>query len=166
MGAGGELWVVKKYAAFYGPHDATLDSKHRLLIPSELRRSLSPERDGTALFAITGVNEKIWLMTENAYLEQAEQPLNLTPGKKKHLHNLLWYGTVRRLEIDGNGRILLPADLLEETKTESVLKIVGAGDHIEIWNRVDWIAIQAALKAAREEEARKSEEADEGNSSN
>jgi MraZ protein len=140
---------LKKHAVFLGPHDTTLDAKRRLMIPSGLKRCIDPARDGQALMAVSGDNDRIWLMTANAYLEKAEQPLELTPGKGTHDHNLLWYGGAHELPIDGNGRVLIPAELLEETKTGNSVTLVGASTHIEIWNRQEWRNKLAALKTER-----------------
>lgn len=148
---------MKQHAVFLGPHDATLDAKHRLLIPAGLKRAHLPERDGDSFMAVVGVNEKIWLITEAAYFEKADQPLNLTPGKRQLEQDLLWFGTVHQLPIDGNGRILVPAELLDETKTGNSVTLVGASSRIEIWNRDEWRAKLVELRAARKRIAEQEE---------
>ena len=151
MGAEGVKWNVKKQAVFYGSHDLTLDPKHRLSVPAAVRRCIVPERDGDAFFAIIGLNKKIWLFTENAYIDQAEQPLNMTPGDDEMAYNQLWYGTATRVEMDGQGRILIPDKILKKTETTNDVTVVGNRDHLQIWNQQDWLAREAELEAKRSE---------------
>jgi MraZ protein len=138
-----------KHAVFYGPHETTLDNKHRFLLPADLRNSIVPSQDGEAFIAIVGVNKKIWLFTENRYLEHAEQPLNMTPGDDEIAFTQLWYGTARKLKMDPNGRILVPDELLKKTGTENSIMVVGHRDHLQIWNRAEWRAREEELDAKR-----------------
>ena len=64
-----------------------------------------------------------------------------------HLH----YALAERVEWDQQGRILLPAEDVKETKTGSDLMLVGSRDHIEIWNRTEWEEHRKELRAKRKE---------------
>ena len=55
------------HAVLYGEHELTIDDKNRLLVPAEIRKSLSPERDGEAFFLVIGRNRKPWLYPERYY---------------------------------------------------------------------------------------------------
>ena len=142
---------MKKHAVFFGSYDLTLDSKHRMLIHSEVRSCIVPERDGEAFFAIVGLNQKIWLLTESAYADQAEQPLDMIPGEDEMAFNQLWYGMTSKLAPDSQGRVLLPEKFLVKTKTGREVVLVGMRDHLEIWNRTDWAAREIELEAQRME---------------
>jgi len=60
-----------------------VDDKNRLSIPSEIRKSLDPERDGDKFFLVVGVNHRLWLYPDRAYetlVSKLNQPSLLTNG--------------------------------------------------------------------------------------
>ena len=44
-----------RHAVLYGEYEISFDSKHRALLPVELRRAIDPKRDGEALFLVVGI---------------------------------------------------------------------------------------------------------------
>ena len=54
------------------------------------------------------------------------------------------------VELDGAGRIMLPAGHLEHAGISSrEVVVTGAGDCLELWDRASWQAYHADLTAAR-----------------
>jgi MraZ protein len=123
-----------------------LDQKNRLIIPSGVRESIVPERDGTAFFCTKGLNGKIWLYTEQAFTELAEQPLNGLPNEDEIAFEQATYGLTSKLKWDANWRILIPERLLRKTKTGKEITMVGAKTRLELWNRADWLAREIELE--------------------
>lgn len=148
-----------KHATFYGSHDLSLDGKHRLLIPSEVRRSINIERDGESFFVTIGVNKKPWLYTEKYFNELSDQPAEIFPGDDELAFNHLWYGSATRVILDVQGRVLLPATILTRTGIDKEITLVGCGDHLEMWLRNDWLARLAELDQKRDEITKRLKEA-------
>ena len=139
-------------AVLYGQHYLSIDPKHRMLIPAEVRRNMLPDRDGTAFFVVTGDNGKLWLYPEKTYdaLAQEQKP-ELAPPEERLEFDHLHYALAERLEWDQQGRVLLPAEELKETGTGKDVVLFGSRDHLEIWNRTDWEEYRATLRVRRKE---------------
>lgn len=139
-----------KHGLFYGSHDLTVDSKNRLLIPSDVRKCIVPERDGSAFFLIVGINKKPWLFTERLYEQMAgEQASEMIPGDDALAMDQMWYAQASRLEWDGQSRILIPEKFFKRTGIGKDVSLVGMRNHLEVWNRVDWIAREEELDQQR-----------------
>lgn len=138
-----------KHGLFYDSHDLNLDEKNRLIIPADVRESIVPERDGTAFFCTKGLNGRIWLYTEQVFTELAEQPLNGLPDEHESDFNEMMYALTTKRKWDTNWRILVPEKLLRKTDTGKEITLVGVRDHLEIWNRADWMAREAELERKR-----------------
>lgn len=116
-----------------------IDEKNRLLIPSEVRRSLIPDRDGNAFYVVIGSNRKPWLYPERYYeFLVSERRQGLTPDKSVVSFALSHFGMASIVDWDKQWRVLIPEKTLARTHTGKQITLVGAGDHLQIWNRDDW----------------------------
>ena len=57
----------QRHLVLYGEFELTIDDKNRMLIPSEVRKAMLPERDGEAMFLVFGTNRRPWLYPERQY---------------------------------------------------------------------------------------------------
>ena len=62
----------------------------------------------------------------------------LKPAVKRFQRLMLGYAT--DLELDGNGRLLLPHSLREYAQLEKKLVLVGQGNKLELWSEALWLA--------------------------
>jgi MraZ protein len=129
-----------RHAVLYGEYELTLDEKCRLLIPAEIRKSMTSDRDGDAFFLIVGVNRKPWLYPERYYEELITQPTpEITPGEDLLAFDQMNFAMTSRIEWDKQGRCLIPDKMLRRTETNrGEVTLIGARDHLELWNRPDW----------------------------
>lgn len=124
---------------FTGSHDHTIDAKHRLAIPAEIRARWRNEVDGVAWYAVPWQHGLIRLYTERDFERVAtSRPLSLTPTEDEAELQASLFGLSRRLEIDAAGRIRLPEDMLRLVRIGSEVTLVGAGDRLEIRDRATW----------------------------
>ena len=145
-----------KQGLLYGSHELTLDQKNRLLIPSEIRKQLSPDGESEKLFLIVGVNRKIWAYAEQAYEALCEKQISeLSPGEDELMFDQMNFASASRVEWDKQGRILIPDRTLKRTGTDKEVTLIGARDHLEVWNRSDWDAWETQLDQQRAEIAKK-----------
>ncbi|HEY2585471.1 MAG TPA: hypothetical protein VGI81_06900 [Tepidisphaeraceae bacterium] len=128
-----------RHLLLIGEHELNIDEKNRLLIPSEIRKSMNSERDGDAFFLVLGLNRKPWLYPERYYeqLVFQAQP-EITPGEEQLDFAHANFALASRLEWDSQGRLLIPEKTLRRTELSREVTLIGAGDHLEIWNRSDW----------------------------
>ena len=52
---------------------------------------------------------------------------------KKH-----FFGNTHQVEIDGNGRVLLPNELKNYARLNKKVSLVGMKEHVELWNEDLW----------------------------
>ena len=139
-----------RHLVLYGNYELTVDDKNRFLVPSEVRKKLDPERDGEAFFLVTGRDGRLWLYPERHYeLLVSRDPSELTPSEDMLAFDRMMLGLASRVEWDKQGRVLLPDKALKRAGIGKEVTLVGARDHLEIWNRTDWDAEREQLEARR-----------------
>ena len=149
-----------KHGLLYGSYELTLDEKNRLLIPSEIRRQLNPETNSDAFFLIVGINRKPWLYPERYYEELVfQQAPEITPGEESLMFDQMNFAMTSRVEWDKQGRILVPDKTLRRTGINKDVTLIGARDHLELWNRADWEAWEIELDRQRVDIAHKAKQA-------
>lgn len=130
-----------EHAVLYGEYDLQMDEKHRLLIPAEVRKQLSTERDGDAFFLVVGTERKIWFLPEKLYYSYSHQsPGSMTPSADALKFNRAYFANAARAEWDKQGRLVVPERLLQRTNTGREVTLIGIGDRLELWNRSEWEA--------------------------
>ncbi len=72
--------------------------------------------------------------------EVLERKLVKLPSLNKQARRLqrLLIGHATEMELDGNGRILLPTPLREFAELDKRIVLIGQGNKFEIWNETQW----------------------------
>ena len=117
---------------FRGNHPTRVDEKGRLKVPAEFKR-LMDEKYGTQ-FYITSLDGKVAQVYPFEEWQRIEEKLarlsNFNPTKKKFLNRTNYYGQV--VEIDGQGRLLIPALLRDSAKIQGEVAVVGNLTYLEV----------------------------------
>jgi transcriptional regulator MraZ len=117
---------------FRGNHPTRVDEKGRLKVPAEFKR-LIDEKYGTQ-FYITSLDGKVAQVYPFEEWQRIEEKLaklsNFNPTKKKFLNRTNYYGQV--VEIDGQGRVLIPALLRETARIQGEVAVVGNLTYLEV----------------------------------
>ena len=117
---------------FRGNHPTRVDEKGRLKVPAEFKR-LIDEKYGTQ-FYITSLDGKVAQVYPFEEWQRIEEKLarlsNFNPTKKKFLNRTNYYGQL--VEIDGQGRVLIPALLRETAKIQGEVAVVGNLTYLEV----------------------------------
>jgi MraZ protein len=122
-----------------GEYDALLDEKNRILIPADFRKEITDARAEKELVCRIGRNRVPWLYVESYYREMiARRRQSLMPGEDEEKFNEAYYGMIFRMSWDAQGRIVVPEKIMARSNMGRTLTLVGAGDHIAIWNRDAW----------------------------
>jgi MraZ protein len=110
---------------FRGNHPTRVDEKGRLKVPAEFKRVID-EKYGTQ-FYITSVDGRVAQVYPFEEWERIEQKLaglsNFNPAKKKFLDRTNYYG--QQVEMDGQGRLLLPQLLRESGQIKGEVAVLG-----------------------------------------
>jgi MraZ protein len=117
---------------FRGNHPTRVDEKGRLKVPAEFKR-LMDEKYGTQ-FYITSLDGKVAQVYPFEEWQRIEQKLaqlsNFNPTKKKLLSRTNYYGQV--VEMDGQGRLLMPALLRDAAGIKGEVAVVGNLTYLEV----------------------------------
>ena len=117
---------------FRGNHPTRVDEKGRLKVPAEFKR-LIDEKYG-AQFYITSLDGKVAQVYPFEEWQRIEEKLaklsNFNPTKKKFLNRTNYYGQL--VEIDGQGRVLIPALLRDTAKIQGEVAVVGNLTYLEV----------------------------------
>ncbi len=120
---------------FMGEYNHTLDVKGRLIIPSKYREDLGEE------FVISRGMDGCLFVYSNPAWEAMEQKLVSLPtltNKDARFFARFFLSGASTVEVDKQGRILLPAHLREFAGLDKDVVLVGAGNRIEIWSKDKW----------------------------
>ncbi len=123
-----------------GAHSINLDNKGRFTIPSRYRDNLATRCDGKMVVTVNNTREHcLWLYPVDEW-ERVEEKLvalpSFDPGHQKLKRFLLGYAS--DVDMDGNGRILLPPPLREFAMMTKEIYLVGQGNKFEIWSESLW----------------------------
>jgi transcriptional regulator MraZ len=130
-----------RHPVLTGEFELNIDEKNRLLIPSEVRRSINQAEHGDGFFLVMGVNRRPWLYTERYYENLVTAaPADITPEQDLLAFDQLHFAMASRIEPDGQGRLLLPQKILKRAAIQKEVTLIGVRDHLEVWNRADWDA--------------------------
>lgn len=124
-----------------GTFARTIDEKQRLAIPKRLRDALSNSSDvvTTVLYAAPGTDGSLALYTEDSFTRLAEQLSAVSPtGQDVRAFSRLFFSQAQRLEIDRQGRVRVPPELVQMAKLTKEVVLVGVRDHLELWDKKRW----------------------------
>ena len=134
---------------FRGVQHINLDAKGRLSVPARQRESLLDISAGCVVVTIDTQSSCLVMypLREWERVERDVQDLpTLNPAVRRFQRLVLGYAS--DLDLDSNGRILLPGALREYANLEKRVVLVGQGNKLELWSESLWEAeCQAALAA-------------------
>jgi MraZ protein len=133
---------------FYGTYEHSVDDRGRLAIPARYRHSLA---DGAVLRS--SPDGCVELYSSEGF--EAEVQLRLgeersTRGAGGRRIRRAFLPGAFDVELDRQGRVLLPQGLRGDAALDDRAVIVGCGDYVEIWNPDRW---NEALGTAADEDA-------------
>lgn len=124
---------------FRGINSINLDEKGRFAIPKRYRDSILEISDGQLVATIDLSANCLLIYTQNEW-EIIERKLmalpNMDPQARMVQRMLL--GHASELEMDSQGRILLPTLLREHAKLEKQAILLGQGNKLELWSQELW----------------------------
>ena len=120
---------------FRGNYPVRVDEKGRLKVPAEFKRVVDEKYSG-AQYCITSLDGKraqIYPLEEWQRIEDKLARLStFNPTKKKFLDRTNYYGQV--VEMDNQGRLLVPSLLREAAQLKGEVAVVGMLTYLEVRN--------------------------------
>ncbi len=121
-------------SSFIGSEISTVDAKGRLVVPARLRRGLAPEAADTFTI-VRGPEGCVNMYPLDEWRAYADRLRKLAVGDEKaRAFFRLLSDSATETTIDGQGRVSLTSKLLALAGVTGQAKLVGAFDHIELWD--------------------------------
>lgn len=119
---------------FFGTYEHSLDGKGRVILPAKFRPDfehggyLTQYRDGC-----------LALWTPDEFGRQAEEMKERArSGRNDRNLARYWASATQELEVDRQGRLMVPARMRDYARLESDVVVVGVFDRVELWNPARW----------------------------
>lgn len=121
---------------FLGEFTHKLDSKNRIMMPSEFRDSL------TNNFYITkGPENSLVIYTEEEFVKQSQRlDEKINENKKNRAIKRLFFSSTVKTSLDKQGRVLLNKNLRDYSGIVDEAMIIGNNTTIELWDKDRWQA--------------------------
>lgn len=128
----GGKWGAK--VMLMGEYNHTIDAKGRLIVPAKFREILGDE------FVVTKGLDNCLFVYPNDEWQKFEEKLQTLPLTNKNARQFtrFFLAGAASVEVDKQGRILLPSVLREFAGLGKDVVLVGVASRIEIWSRDRW----------------------------
>ncbi len=126
---------------FRGINSINIDAKGRLAVPKRYRESIEEASDNQLVATIDLHSPCLLIYTMDEW-EVIERKLMSLPNMdpQARLVQRLLLGHASEMEMDGQGRVLLPSLLREHAKLEKEAILLGQGNKFELWSQKAWEA--------------------------
>ena len=122
---------------FLGEYKPNITDGSRIALPKKLRDQIQ----GDAVVISRGFEKCIFIYDKEDWIKEAEKQVDnpITDVKSRDLKRYL-YASAIETTIDSQGRIVIPSNLSNYADLSKSTAVIGAGDHVEIWDSKSWDA--------------------------
>lgn len=116
---------------FMGEYNHTIDAKGRLIVPSKFREALGDT------FVVTKGLDGCLFVYDNEEWQEFEEKLRSLPITNKEARQFarFFLAGAAEVEVDKQGRILVPNILREFAQISKDVVLIGVASRIEIWSK-------------------------------
>ncbi|HMT91828.1 division/cell wall cluster transcriptional repressor MraZ [uncultured Thiothrix sp.] len=139
---------------FRGISNISIDTKGRLSMPSKYRDAILTSAAGQIVITVDHADKCLLIYPMDQWLK-VEKALMGLPNINRRVRNMqrLILGHAAEIELDVQGRVLLPAPLREYAGLDKRVVLVGQVSKFELWDADQWQqARDVWLRAAREDD--------------
>jgi len=116
---------------FKGEHHYSLDEKGRIVLPPRFRRAL-----GNAVVVTRGLDECVAVYAPAEWAKNERKLRSQAVSRRDIVRFML--ASAEDADIDGQGRLTLPAHLRQYAKIDREAVVIGVGSRLEIWSLENW----------------------------
>jgi MraZ protein len=135
-----------------GAYDHTIDDKNRLTLPAKFREAF---KDGVVV--TRGLDGCLYAYRRpdwDRLVESRLAALDPLSPEGRRLHRFFFSGASES-ELDKQGRVMIPAQLVEHAKLGREVVVAGVNDRLEIWDRAAWRKELAEVEGSAEDVAQR-----------
>jgi MraZ protein len=133
-----------------GAHEHTIDDKNRLTLPAKFRQAFA---DGVVV--TRGLDGCLYAFRRpdwDRLVESRLAALDPLSPEGRRLERFFYSGA-SETELDKQGRVMLPRELIEHAKLGREVVVAGVNDRLEIWDRATWRKELAEVEGSAEDVA-------------
>ena len=118
-----------------GEYEHTIDDKNRLTLPARFRESFS---EGVVISR--GMDRCLSLYPRGEWERTVDVRLRALDPLSREARSLqrYFYSAATEAEVDRQGRIVIPAGLVEYAALKRDVIVAGVRERLEVWNRDAW----------------------------
>ncbi len=125
---------------FLGEYEHTIDAKGRMAVPAKFRAQMN-----AGAVVSKGMGTCLSIYTMQRWEEKsAELATGKTSDELRDFERRI-YPSASEIELDAQGRMVIPAKLREYADLGNEVTVAGVRDHFEIWDRAAWLRYQDRL---------------------
>lgn len=119
-----------------GEFEHTLDEKNRLTLPAKFREAF-----GDGVVVTRGMDGCLYAYSRPDFARLVERMRSLDPlAREARVMQRHFFSGATDAELDKQGRVMIPAALLQAAHLQREVVVAGVYDHVEIWDRAAWRA--------------------------
>ena len=120
---------------FVGKFNNSIDGKARVIVPAKVRYEL-----GESCVISKGLDKCLDIYTADEWERFVKEKLEPLPDSNPQARMLkrYFFSSANSCEVDKQGRVKIPQDLLDYAGIEKELITIGSNNKIEIWSREEW----------------------------
>ena len=132
---------------YQGSHSINLDAKGRIAVPAKYRDLLASDSNGRIVMTAHTQDRCVLLYPETQWQQSILPKIEALPtfNKVALRAQRLLIGYACPLELDANGRVLVPPTLREYAGLEKKLMLIGLGKKFELWSEDAWLSSVADI---------------------
>lgn len=127
---------------FLGEYEHAIDAKGRMAVPAKFRTQM----DRGAVIS-KGMGTCLSVYTMERWEQKSDELIADKSSDELRDFERRIYPSASELELDAQGRIIIPVKLRTYANLGSEVTIAGVRDHFEIWDRTAWQNYQERLDA-------------------
>lgn len=116
---------------FFGLYEHSIDEKNRLMIPRKMR-----DEAGVKLFIMKGYDGALAIYKSSTFeklMAEIEDMPFTQRTNRDYIRAML--ASACEIDVDRQGRIQIPTQLMNKYNITKDVVVVGAGDHFEVWSK-------------------------------
>ena len=116
-----------------GEYIHTIDEKNRLSFPMKFRKEM-----GKKVVIAPGIEESLFVFTPDQWKKTIDRLAESSLQQENRSFSRYLIGGASEVEIDANGRILIPENLKQKLGIDDKVAIVGLYTRVELWKETTW----------------------------
>jgi MraZ protein len=120
---------------FLGEYSPSITEGSRIVLPKKLREQIR----GDEVILSRGFEQCIFIYDSEDWVSEASKQVD-SPINDKRTRELkrYMYASATATAIDPQGRVVLPPSLKDYAGLSKKTVVIGAGDHVEVWDAPTW----------------------------